>query len=87
MSRAGTCFLIGQGAKILGTDAVGGDRPIPALPEAFIAQRGDRPISALREAFIAQQLDNLAALPPTGFFPLRLIGATAAPARVVAFLH
>ena len=33
---------------------------------------------------------NLAALPPTGFkvacFPLRIVGASAAPARVVAMV-
>lgn len=43
-----------------------------------------------KEAFIVQQLDNLAALPPTGFmvgfFPIKLVGTSAVPARVVAFL-
>ena len=43
-----------------------------------------------REVFIVQQLTNLAALPPTGFevgcFPIKLARASAAPARVVAFV-
>jgi kynurenine formamidase len=38
-----------------------------------------------------EQLTNLAALPPQGFevavFPLRIVGASAAPARVVAILR
>jgi kynurenine formamidase len=37
-----------------------------------------------------QQLTNLAALPPAGFrvafFPLKIANASAAPARVVAFV-
>ena len=37
-----------------------------------------------------ERLANLGALPPTGFqvacFPLRLVGGSAAPARVVAIL-
>ncbi|GAA5091804.1 cyclase family protein [Nocardia iowensis] len=96
MSGAGTRFLADQGAKILGTDAIGWDRPIPVMVQAF-RQTGDRKEIwdghyAIRdkEAFIVQQLDNLAALPLTGFtvgfFPLKLIGTSAAPARVVAFL-
>ena len=31
MSRAGTLFLSGLGAKVLGTDAVGWDRPFADL--------------------------------------------------------
>ncbi|WP_158885141.1 cyclase family protein [Amycolatopsis anabasis] len=96
MSGAGTRFLTGQGAKILGTDAVGWDRPIPAMVKAF-QETGDAgqiwdghyAIRA-KEAFIVQQLANLAALPLTGFrvgcFPLKLTDTSAAPARVVAFL-
>ncbi|MFI6582831.1 hypothetical protein [Embleya sp. NPDC050493] len=43
-----------------------------------------------RDAVIVQQLANLATLPPAGFkvafFPLKLARASAAPARVVAFV-
>jgi hypothetical protein len=31
MTRAGTLFLAGLGTKVLGTDAVGWDRPFPAV--------------------------------------------------------
>ncbi|MFI9508381.1 cyclase family protein [Nocardia sp. NPDC052566] len=96
MSGAGTRFLADQGAKILGTDAIGWDRPIPVMAAAFRETGDPREIwdghYAIRdkEAFIVQQLDNLAALPlsgfTVGFFPIKLIGTSAAPARVVAFL-
>ncbi|QIS11982.1 cyclase family protein [Nocardia arthritidis] len=96
MSGDGTRFLTGRGAKILGTDAIGWDRPIPAMVEAY-RKTGDPSHIwdghyAIRdkEAFIVQQMDNLAELPPTGFtvgfFPIKLIGTSAAPARVVAFV-
>ena len=43
------------------------------------------------EFYIVQQLINLQELPAHGFkvafFPLRLVGASAAPARVVAFVE
>ena len=41
--------------------------------------------------YVVQQLANLQALPPFGFkvafFPLKIVGASAAPARVVAFVE
>ncbi|WP_083880889.1 cyclase family protein [Nocardia araoensis] len=96
MSAEGTRFLTDQGAKILGTDGMGWDRPIPAMAKAY-KETGDRRhiwdghyTIRDKEAFIVQQMDNLAALPPSGFtvgfFPLKLIGMSAAPARVIAFL-
>jgi len=96
MSRDGTVFLTGQGARVLGTDASGWDRPFAVMKRKF-EETGDGKVVwdghfAIREkeAFIVQQLDNLAALPPTdfmvGFFPIKLVGTSAAPARVVAFL-
>ncbi len=96
MTGDGTVFLTGQGARVLGTDAVGWDRPFPVMKQAF-AETGDKSeiwdghfAVREKEAFIVQQLHNLAALPPTGymvaFFPIRLVGTSAAPARVVAFL-
>jgi len=96
MTRAGTLFLAELGAKVLGTDAAGWDRPFLAMRQAFAANGDPGEIwdghfaGRDREVFIVQQLDNLAALPPSGFqvgfFPLRLAGCSAAPARVVAFV-
>jgi kynurenine formamidase len=96
MTRAGTLFLAGLGAKVLGTDAVGWDRPFAEMRRAF-EESGDPAeiwdghfAGREREVFIVQQLANLAALPPSGFrvgfFPMKLARCSAAPARVVAFL-
>ena len=97
MTREGTLFLSEQGAKVLGTDALGWDRPFGVMAKAF-RETGSRAeiwdghfAGREREVFIVQQLANLGALPTTGFkvgfFPIKLARASAAPARVVAFLE
>jgi kynurenine formamidase len=97
MTREGTLFLAEQGAKVLGTDALGWDRPFGVMAKAF-RETGNRAeiwdghfAGREREVFIVQQLTNLGALPTTGFkvgfFPIKLARASAAPARVVAFLE
>jgi kynurenine formamidase len=96
MSREATLFLAEAGAKVLGTDAGGWDLPFPVMAEKF---RQTRDSSVLwdghragreREVFIVQQLTNLGAVPSSGFhvgfFPIKLARASAAPARVVAFI-
>jgi kynurenine formamidase len=96
MTREGTLFLAEQGAKVLGTDALGWDRPFGVMAKAF-RETGNRAeiwdghfAGRDREVFIVQQLTNLEALPATGFkvgfFPIKLARASAAPARVVAFV-
>ena len=97
MTRAGTLFLAELGAKVLGTDAVGWDRPFGVMRQAFQETRDPGEIwdghfaGREREVFIVQQLANLAALPVAGFrvgfFPLLLARCSAAPARVVAFVE
>lgn len=97
MTRESTLFLSGLGAKILGTDALGWDRPINMMKDVFQQSRDKRDIwdghfaGREREVFIVQQLVNLAALPAGGFkvafFPLKLARCSAAPARVVAFIN
>lgn len=96
MTREGTLYLAELGAKVLGTDALGWDRPFGVMAAAFRETRDRRQIwdghfaGREREVFIVQQLTNLAALPTSGFhvgfFPLKLARASAAPARVVAFV-
>ena len=96
MTREGTLHLAELGAKVLGTDALGWDRPFPVMRRAF-AETGDpsqiwdgHRAGREREVFIVQQLANLGALPPHGFtvgcFPMKLARCSAAPARVVAFV-
>jgi kynurenine formamidase len=96
MTRASTLYLANLGAKILGTDALGWDRPFAVIRQAFKdtqdrAQIWDGHFAGRdKEVFIVQQLTNLAALPPNGFkvgfFPMKLARCSAAPARVVAFV-
>jgi kynurenine formamidase len=96
MTREGTLFLAGTGAKVLGTDALGWDRPFPVIRRAF-RETGDRATiwdghfaGRDAEVFIVQQLHNLAGVPAygfkVGFFPLPLARCSASPARVVAFV-
>lgn len=94
--RESALWLADQGAKVGGTDALGWDRPFPVMISDW-RRTGDKRYIwdahfALRERemYVVQQLANLDKLPPFGFkvafFPLHLVGASAAPARVVAFL-
>lgn len=96
MTREGTLWLAEQGAKVLGTDALGWDRPFMVMRQAF-QETGDPAhiwdghfAGRDREVFIVQQLTGLELLPShgftVGFFALPITGASAAPARVVAFL-
>ncbi|MGE0349198.1 cyclase family protein [Hydrogenophaga sp.] len=94
MTREGTLYLIERGAKVLGTDAIGWDRPFAVMTrqnqlDGTPLWDGHKAIRE-REAFIVQKLTNLGSLPlqgfHVGFFPLKLARASAAPARVVAFV-
>lgn len=96
MSREGTLYLAERGAKVLGTDAPGWDLSFRVMAKKF-KETGDSSVlwdghkaGREREVFIVQQLTNLASLPPSGFrvafFPLKIANASAAPARVVAFV-
>jgi len=89
-----TVWLIEQGVWTMGVDAWGWDRPLNLQAEEakqrdepgilWAAHQVDRPYSQI------ERLTNLAALPKTGFtvacFPLKIKGASAAPARVVAIV-
>ena len=89
-----TAWLFERGVRVMGIDAWGWDGPLHFQAEA--AKREDRPgiFWAAHQADIPysqiERLFNLRELPPTGFrvacFPLRIVGAGAAPARVVALL-
>ena len=96
MSAEATRWLIDQGIKVMGIDQWGWDLPLPYLIrkaketnnselfwEAHLVGRD-------REYCHMEQLANLDALPLSGFkvavFPLRIVGASAAPARVVAMI-
>jgi kynurenine formamidase len=89
-----TLWLWEQGVRVMGIDGWSWDRPLHL--EAQEALERDEPgiFWAAHQADVPycqiERLHNLAALPATGFtvacFPLRIVGASAAPARVVALL-
>lgn len=94
MSAAATHWLIDQGIKVMGIDQWGWD--LPLTYQIKEAKRTKNPnlfweahlVGQEKEYCHIEQLTNLAALPSQGFkvavFPLKIVGASAAPARVVA---
>jgi kynurenine formamidase len=94
VSAPATRWLYERGVRVMGIDAWGWDRPLHlqaqearerGAPGVFwAAHQVDLPYSQI------ERLANLAQLPPAGFtvacFPLRIVGGSAAPARVVALL-
>jgi len=89
-------FIAQSGALVGGTDALGFDRPFHIMIADYQKSKDKGQIwdahYAMRQHrfYVVQQLANLKALPPHGFkvafFPLKIVGASAAPARVVAFV-
>jgi kynurenine formamidase len=92
VTAAATRWLWERGVRVMGIDAWGWDGPLHLqAPRAlerdepgifWAAHQADVPYCQI------ERLVNLDQLPPTGFrvacFPLRIVGASAAPARVVA---
>lgn len=96
MSAEATRWLIDKGIKVMGIDSWGWDLPLPYLIKKA-KETGNAElfweahlVGKDKEYCHMEQLVNLDALPYTGFkvavFPLKLVGASAAPARVVALL-
>src|ERR687893_237808 len=92
VTAAATHWLWDRGVRVMGIDAWGWDRPLYMQAQEAIA-RDERGIFwAAHQADLPycqiERLVNLGSLPTTGFqvacFPLRIVGASAAPARVVA---
>ena len=94
MSAEATEWLIDKGIKVMGTDSWGWDLPLPYMlkkaketgnPELFWEAHL---VGKKKEYCHMEQLVNLDELPYSGFkiavFPLKITGASAAPARVVA---
>lgn len=97
MSKEATEWLIGQGIRMMGIDQWGWDLPLPYMVQQA-KRTGNRDlfweahlVGQHREYCHMEQLVNLGALPPSGFkvcvFPLKIEGASAAPARVVALVE
>src|SRR3954469_8558313 len=89
-----THWLYERGVRVMGIDAWGWDAPLHLQAQEALerdepgvfwaAHQADLPYSQI------ERLCNLGALPPDGFivscFPLKIVGGSAAPARVVAIL-
>jgi len=97
MSAAATEWLLDRGVTVMGIDQWGWDLPFraqiaksKATNDASLFWEAHR-VGQRRPYWHMEQLTNLDALPPHGFevcvFPLKIAGASAAPARVVAILR
>lgn len=96
MSKEATEWLIDQGIKVMGIDSWGWD--IPLRQQVKLAKESGNKelfweghlVGRYKEYCHIEQLVNLGALPAHGFkvcvFPLKIQGASAAPARVVALM-
>ncbi len=94
VSADATRWLYDRGVRVMGIDAWGWDRPLHLQAAEALAERQAGVFWAAHQLDLAysqiERLMSLDRLPATGFtvacFPLRLMGGSAAPARVVAIL-
>ena len=97
MTAAATEWLLDRGVTVMGIDQWGWDLPFRAqiakaraTDDATLFWEAHR-VGQRRPYWHMEQLQNLGALPPHGFevavFPLKIVGASAAPARVVAIIR
>lgn len=97
MSAKATEWLIDQEIKVMGIDSWGWDLPLPYMLEQAKKTKNSELfweahlVGQRKEYCHMEQLVNLDALPYSGFkiavFPLKIVGASAAPARVVALME
>ncbi len=90
MTGEATRWLIDQGIKMMGIDAVTFDPPVWAMFERKQFWEAHR-VMLDREYYHLENLSNLDRLPPHGFklsvFPVKWVNTTAAPVRAVAILE
>ncbi len=97
MSAAATEWLLDRGPTVMGIDQWGWDLPFRAQIAKAKATSNDtlfweaHRVGQRRPFWHMEQLTNLGSLPSHGFevmvFPLKIVGASAAPARVVAVIR
>jgi kynurenine formamidase len=97
MTAEATEWLIDKGSTVMGIDQWGWDAPfLHQIRRSKEERRNDlfweaHRVGQRKPYWHMEQLVNLAALPPHGFtvyvFPLKLVGASAAPARVIAIIE
>ena len=95
VTAAATLWMYEQGVRVMGIDAWGWDAPLHMQAERakaegrpgifWEAHQADIPYAQIERLF------GLGQLPPSGFtvacFPFKLVGGSAAPARVVAIVE
>ncbi|GGM38719.1 cyclase [Deinococcus arenae] len=94
-TREGLAWLVDRGVRLIGIDAWGIDRPFGPLIQDAVAGRAEfweAHFYGLERPYLQiEKLCNLEALPGTGFtvmaFPVKVEGASAGWARVVAFVE
>ena len=91
MTREGTLWLVDQGVKLIGIDAIGFDPPVEYMFKREKYWEAHR-VMREREYYHIENLINLDQIPvPYGFtisaLPMRIRGATAAPIRAVAIIE
>ena len=92
VTAEGTRWLYDRGVRVMGIDAWGWDAPLHFQAARANAEGSSGIFWEAHQCGLAysqiERLVNLGSLPPHGFtvscFPLRLVGGSAAPARVVA---
>ncbi len=95
MTAEATHWLFDRGVRVMGIDAWGWDAPLHLQAQQALERDEPGVFWAAHQADLPycqiERLANLAALPSTGFqvacFPLPIVGASAAPARVVAIVE
>ena len=97
MSAEATEWLIDQGIKVMGIDQWGWDLPLPYMVKKAKETTDDKLfweahlVGKEKEYYHIEQLTNLDQLPLSGFkvavFPLKIVGASAAPVRAVAIIE
>ena len=95
VSAEATRWLFDQGVRVMGIDAWGWDMPLNMQAEAARAAQEPGVFWAAHQADVPysqiERLVNLGGLPSSGFkvacFPLKIKGASAGPARVVALFE
>jgi kynurenine formamidase len=97
MSREATEWIIDRGVKVMGIDQWGWDLPLKYAVKRAKTEKDSEffwqghMVGAEKEYYHMEQLVNLDKLPVSGFkiavFPLNIVGASAAPARVVAIFE
>src|SRR5437016_4573249 len=90
MTGAATHWLLDQGIKMMGTDAITFDPPVWAMFERKQFWEAHR-VMIEREYYHLENMTNFDQLPPTGFklslFPVKWVNTTAAPVRAVAIIE